>query len=340
LLVIFLSWPWTYANAETAQLRVSGFFSIVHKVIEVEKRFFAELPERTGLEIAVSYAPLDQLGVKMPDALRLVKSRTFDIMVAGLGNVARDDPFIEGADIAGVSTNAEVLRNVLDAYRPAMETRLRERFNIQLMALWPAGIQGLFCNTEIKTIDDLKGKKIRVWNASQALVLEALGATSLTMQMPEVYLALQRGVMDCATTSPSAGNTAKWTEVTTHYVPLSIGAAVNAYHMNLDTWNEFPPTAQRKLAAEFKRLEGELWEVGTTVQDDGLNCSVNREPCKDHKRYNLTLVPKTADFDRKLQIAAEGSAVKAWGAACDKVYPGCSKVWNGSVGKVSSLMVK
>ena len=340
VLAILLTLPWTTAEAETIRLRVAGFFSIVQKVIDVEKRFFEGLPDRTGLDISVTYSPLDQLGIKMPDALRLIKAGTFDVMVAGLGNVARDDPFLEGADIAGVSTNAEVLRKVLESYRPAMETRLAQRFNSKLVALWPAGIQGLFCATEIKTVDDLKGKKVRVWNSSQALVLKALGVTALTMQMPEVYLALQRGVMDCATTSPSAGNTAKWTEVTSHYVPLSIGAAVNAHHMNMATWNKFTAAQQQKLAAEFMDLERQLWHVGTAVQDDGLNCSVGQEPCRDHKRYNLKLVPKTADLDRKLQKAAESSAVAAWGKACNKVYPECSRIWNQSVGKVTNLSIK
>lgn len=332
--------PFATANAAPAELRVAGFFSAVQKIVEVEKPFFEGLAKRSGLDIAVNYNNLDLIGVQMPDALRLVKGGTFDIMVAGLGNVARDDPFLEGADIAGVSTNPETLRKVLDAYRPAMEERLREKFNIKIMALWTAGLQGLFCTTKINDIKDLKGKKVRSFNTSQALVLQALGATSVTMQMPEVYTSLQRGVMDCASTSPSAGNTSRWTEVTTYFVPLAIGGAVNAHFINLDKWKKFTPAEQQKLTAEFNTLEKELWRVGTEVQQDGANCSTNREPCKEHKRYSLVYVPQTPELDRALQKASEESAVAAWGKSCERAYKGCTRIWNDTVGKVTGLRIR
>ena len=338
--VCLIVWPFTGAVAAPTELKVVGFFSGVQKIVEVEKPFFEGLAKRSGLDIAVNYNNLDVIGVQMPDALRLVKGGSFDIMVAGLGNVARDDPFLEGADIAGVSTNAETLRKVLDAYRPAMDERLRERFNLKTMTLWTAGLQGLFCNAKVMDLKDLKGKKIRTYNSSQALVVQALGAISVTMQMPEVYASLQRGVMECATTSPSAGNSTRWTEVTTYYFPLAIGGAVNAHFINLDKWKKFSPAEQQKLTAEFNALERELWLRGTVVQQDGVNCSTGREPCTGHQRYSLTTVTQSPDLDKALQKASEQSAVATWGKNCEKSYPGCTRVWNDSVGKVTGLRIK
>lgn len=123
-------------------------------------------------------------------------------------------------------------------------------------------------------------------------------------------------------------------------MPLAIGAAVNAHYINLEKWKRFSAAEQQKLAAEFRALEKELWRVGTDVQQDGLNCSTGREPCKEHKRYSLTSVPQTPELDRALQTASEASAVAAWGKTCEAAYAGCAAIWNDTVGKATGLRVK
>ena len=51
-------------------------------------------------------------------------------------------------------------------------------------------------------------------------LLLALGASPVTMSFKEVYPALQRGVVDCAITSPTSGNTG---------IGLAVAAAVKGY---------------------------------------------------------------------------------------------------------------
>ena len=77
-------------------------------------------------------------------------------------------------------------------------------------------------------------------------LIEALGATPVTMSFKEVYPALQRGLVDCAITSPTSGNTGNWPEVTTHFLPLGISWSVNAHFINLDKWNSFSDAEKAK----------------------------------------------------------------------------------------------
>ena len=87
------------------------------------------------------------------------------------------------------------------------EKRVAEKFNAKVMTLWPYGPQVFYCNAEIASLDDFEGLKIRSYTASMSTLIEALGASPVTMSFKEVYPALQRGVVDCAITSPTSGNT-------------------------------------------------------------------------------------------------------------------------------------
>ena len=45
------------------------------------------------------------LGLNLGDALRLVRSGAYDVVSTQVGLASRDDPFLEGIDLIGVSTN-------------------------------------------------------------------------------------------------------------------------------------------------------------------------------------------------------------------------------------------
>ena len=89
---------------------------------------------------------------------------------------ARDDPFLEGIDLVGVSTNLKDLRTAVDAYRKALDTRLQKRFNVKILTLWPFGPQVFFSNKPIKGVEDFKGLKIRSFTPSMAKLIEYFGA--------------------------------------------------------------------------------------------------------------------------------------------------------------------
>lgn len=61
--------------------------------------------------------------------------------------------------------------------------------------LWRKGVKGA------TNLEELKGKKIRVPTTGAANLLKALGASPVAIPMPEVYSALERGVIDGTFTS-------------------------------------------------------------------------------------------------------------------------------------------
>lgn len=321
-------------------MRVAGNYSSNVKHSEgIEKPFFTGLAAASGLPLDVKFSPMDTVNVKAEDALRLLRSGIFDVMAVQIGQVARDDPFFEGIDLAGVATSVPALKVSVDAYRDEFDKRLQAKFKAKVLTLWPFGPQVFFCNKPIKSVDDFKGLKIRSFTPSMSAMLKDLGATPVTLAFSEVYSALGNGVVDCGVTSPSSGNSGKWPEVTKYFYPLSVSGSVQGHFVNLAFWNKLTPDQQAKMEAEFKKMEAQMWELAGAGTEDSMNCNVGKE-CKNGTPFKMELVEVTDEGNIKVKAAAEKAVLPAWRDTCNKVDPECSNIWNATVGKAQNIQIK
>ena len=287
---------------------------------------------------AIERSEFQGLGINMADGLRLIRTGAFDVASIQVGLVASDDPFLEGIDLIGVSTDIDELRAAVDAYRDVFASRLEERFGVSPVAFWPFGGQIFFCNEPISTINDMNGLKVRSFTASMSALLEALGATPVTLSFPEVYPALQRGVASCGITSATSANTGKWPEVTTHVLPLSVSGSVQAHVVNVDWWNGLSADQQATLSAQFSAMEAALWDLAAVTNGTALSCTTGGACDSDlYGAYDLTLVELApGDFDT-LRGIAEDVILGDWAERCERVYEGCATVWNDTVGAVRGM---
>lgn len=327
------------AAAET-QLRLLSQSLPTSKQYPPEKAMVDRLAGTKPLDVAVVYNQYETLGLKQADALRLIRSGTFDVISTQIGLASRDDPFLEGIDLIGVAPDMASLKKSVDAFREAFDKRLQEKFNAKALAIWPFGPQVFYCNQEIKSVDDLKGLKVRTFTPSMSALLESFGATPVTLQFSEVYPALQRKVASCGVTSPTSGNVGKWPEVTTHQLPLSVSGSVQGHLANLDWWKKLSPAQQEGIGAEFKKLEDDLWQAAIGLNDDALACNTGKDGCKEHQKFAMTLVSVApADLER-VKKAAEAVVLPDYAKRCAATFPDCAAVWNKTVGAAQSMVIK
>jgi TRAP-type C4-dicarboxylate transport system substrate-binding protein len=302
----------------------------------------AAIEAATDAGFTVSRNEFQVLGLNLADALRMASTGTFQIVTAQVGSAAKDDPFLEGIDLIGVSTDMSELKSSVDAYRDAFNARLEERFGVKALAIWPFGPQVFFCNEAITGLDGLKGLKVRSFTASMSEMLADVGATPVTLSFPEVYPALQRGVASCGVTSPTSANTGKWPEVTTHLYPLAVSGSVQAHIVNLAWFNALPAEEQAALTKVMSDMEAQLWELATTTNDTALACSTG-DDCPEggiYTKYDMTLVPVSdADKTRVTEIAKE-KILPEWAGRCAATFPDCAKVWNETIGAARGLTIQ
>ena len=294
-----------------------------------------------GTGLKAERAEFMALGLNLADALRLVRSGSYDVVSTQVGLASRDDPFLEGIDLIGVSTTMDDLQAAVDAYRDIFDKRITERFGAKVLAIWPFGPQVFFCNQPIKTLDDLKSLRVRSFTPSMSKLIEALGATPVSIPFPEVYPSLQRGVANCGVTSPTSANTGKWPEVTSHLLPLSVSGSIQAHLVNAAWYNKLNPQQQETMTKELRQMEKDLWALARTVNEDATNCSIGKEPCapKPHTKYTMTLAAVSpGDLERVRKISQE-QVLTEWATRCERVYPKCKEAWNGTIGKARNLTI-
>lgn len=299
-----------------------------------EQPFFEQLAAKTGLPITIEYKPLDTLGIKDTEQLRIMKAGLFDMVSLRFSQNSRDEPALIGMDLVGGSPDYEKSRKVVEAWLPTLDARLQKQFDIKLLGHWPFGPQMIFCKKPITQLSDVKGMKIRVADQSMAKFLELVGATPVPMAFSEVHQALSLGVLDCAVTGPSSANSAAWTEIVTHQLPLGFQMSMNGYAISLKTWNRMTPDQQVKLQAAFTELTNDIWKYSKELSDDALRCNEGSDPCTTGKKFKVKTVP-VSEADLKLVATAiDKVSFPAWAPVCDKTNPTCSADWKKTVGPI------
>ncbi len=107
----------------------------------------------------------------------------------------------------------------------------------------------------VKTLEDLKGMKFAAQGPAVARVIGALGAAPVVMPQPEIYNALDRGLVDGNFNNLESYVVFKTVEVAKYLtVDLDLMANKTVTMMNLDSWNKLPPDIQ-KIIEENSGLE-------------------------------------------------------------------------------------
>jgi len=114
--------------------------------------------------------------------------------------------------------------------------------------------------------DDFKGLTMRSFSSGDADTLKALGAAPTVMSSSEMYMALQRGTVDGATTGMPAAVSRKVQEVQKFMTEANYTTAQFAVQASLKWWGKLPQDQQDAILKAGK--EAEEWIRGAIAQSE------------------------------------------------------------------------
>ncbi len=106
----------------------------------------------------------------------------------------------------------------------------------------------------VETLADLKGMKIRTPSAMMGKLIKKWGGVPVAMPAPEVYMSLERGVIDAIFLDPLTLMGIKCNEVTKYHTRVGISSTVFFFVMNKKSWDRLPPDVQKvinELSGEY-----------------------------------------------------------------------------------------
>ncbi len=203
------------------------------------------IEERTNGRVKITFYAGESLA-KAPDTYDAVVNGTADMGWPDPGFTPGVFPLSEVANLPMVFPSSEVggaiYWDLVKKYM--MDTEFK---NVKVLWVNVLGtFQGWSREKEIRTLEDLKGMKIAAQSPTLVPVIEALGGVPTFIPEPEIYTALERGIVDGRFVEFEAAWVFKTFEVT-KYRTENINLAVNKSLgiMNLDVWNKLPPDIQK-----------------------------------------------------------------------------------------------
>lgn len=147
---------------------------------------------------------------------------------------------------------SEVLWKLYEKY-PSIQKQFADN---KVVLTWTSNPYFLLTvNKQVKTMDDMKGLKIRTTGGPPTDMLKALGAVPTPMGMPDVYLNLQKGVIDGALLPWESIISFKQYEVVKYYTYAPFHAVYFTQAFNLQKWNSLNPDIQKGIMS-VSGLEG------------------------------------------------------------------------------------
>jgi tripartite ATP-independent transporter DctP family solute receptor len=194
---LLLSATCLHATAQD-KLQIAGNFATSHpSSVAVEKIFKAEVARLTNNTLQVDVFPAMQLG-GAKENVDGVRAGTLGLTWVGAAFMSRIAPEIEAVSLPFVFKNRESAYRVIDGpVGKAIDQKLLDK-GFVVLGWMELGMRHV-TNSKgpIKTVDDLKGMKIRMQpNETHLASFRALGANPVAMDVKELYSALEQKVVD------------------------------------------------------------------------------------------------------------------------------------------------
>ena len=262
-----------------------------------------ELEKRSNGKVKVQYFFAEAL-VKTMDSLPAVSSGIADVQFFAPGYFPTQMALSGVADLLFQTqsnwVSARAYNEMADTFPPFQ--KMMKDNNIKLISIWPASEVVMVSAKPIKTLDDLKGKKIRALGLMNK-AMKMLGATPVAMPLPEVYEALERGTIDAVTGLPyHLVVSFKLQEAAKNIINPGLGCyASGGYFMNLKTWNKLPEDIKKivnQLNNEFPdvaiKMQAELHKK-TTEALLKAKCNIYSLSTGEVAKWKAVLVPAIYD---------------------------------------------
>lgn len=331
-----VSLPAGAQDLPAAKLKLIGGISVTSQSKQLEVPFWRErIAKASGGKITVEIQPFNEINLKGPEILRLVARGVADGGTAFLGHMSGDVPRNEGPDLAGLSPDFDLFRRVTDAYRPTLAAHY-ETLGLKLLGMWSYQAQVMFCREPLKSLGDLKGKKVRTAAASQADFIEYFGGTAVPMNVGEVQPALANGLIDCSFTGTLGAYQLGWFPAAKAVFPLPITWGSIGFVMNAKKWESLPESVRAFLQAQVKGLEDEIWALNRREHQIGLDCTTGKE-CPLGKPVTMTATQPPESDKEALRKALRESVLPKWAKRCGEA---CVKEWNATVGAVAGIRIE
>jgi TRAP-type C4-dicarboxylate transport system substrate-binding protein len=307
-------------------LRIVGGLGSLNQYTRHEQPFWeTELARLSGGRFTAEIVPFDRAGIRSQEVLTLVQLGAVPFATLPVSGGITKVPELTAPDLAGLNPDMASMRRSVAAFRPYLEGMMRERYGIEVLALYVYPAQVVYCKKPFAGLKGLAGMRVRTSGPAQSDWIEALGGKPVTTGFGEILPYLERDELDCAITGTMSGNTVGLDKLTTHIHPMAVSWGLSLFAANGAAWNALPPELKALIKRELPRVEREIWDESERETADGLACNIGAPACKAGRRGGMIEVMTSAADERLRRDIFASTVLPRWLQRCG---PQCAAIWN------------
>ena len=238
--------PAVLAQSAAVELKMHSFVPPNHVIwTDVLMPWGADVAKHSNNQLTIKFFPAMQLGGKPPELYRQAVQGIADIVFTLPGYTSADFPMMALTELPGTAKTAE--EGTRKLWQNFDQFLARDFKGTKVLMLWNSDWASIMTKAKpVKTLEDMKGMKIRTPSAAQSAQLDALGATPIDMPAPAIYNNLDRGVIDASMIPMSAALDFKLIEVAKFYtIDAPLGRSPFLIAMNRAKYDGLAPNLKK-----------------------------------------------------------------------------------------------
>ena len=188
----------------------------------------------------------------------------------------------------------------------------KEADKVGIKVLTTYGWSGLQCFSirPIRTLEDAHGQKWRVYTPPLSQAVKNLGASPVTIGIPETYQAFERGVIDAGYMGVTWAYSYKWHEVAKYITKVDLGVPAQAFFAN--------KKALEALSPDLKNAVIQAGQEAQKISWGAIDGFVNKkwESFKEEK-CTIYILPE----NERNRWIAQAKAKEIWDEESKKIGP-------------------
>ncbi len=256
------------ASAAEVTLKFANWLPGGHHWTTTARSFADSIEKASGgsIQILIDKAPL----AKPPGQYDLAKNGVRDLVMGVSAYTAGRHQLYRMAEVPFATPNAATGSPGLHNWYTKHGFDKKEFTGTKLISAFVHGPGLLHSKKEIKTLEDIKGVKIRVGGGG-VLMAKRLGAVPVAMSATKAYESLQRGTTDAAFFPYESVHGFKLAELVKFHLEVPGGLYTTSFYvaMGEKKWDSLPASARKALnkagGATGSKLIGQGWDAADAV---------------------------------------------------------------------------
>lgn len=238
-----------------------------------------------------------ETGVKITEKMSAVENGIVQMADMLLFLQAGEEPFLAVDTLPYLIQGQSEMKTWLEVAGPSYD-KIFAKHNQKALYYVPWPSPGVYSKKPVVSADDMKGQRIRAFNATSFAFLEKLGAAPVELPFGELAAAVAAGTVDGAATSTSTGANSKLYQFTSDFNPLNWSMSPDAVTVNLDAWNALSNKERATIQGLADKMEADFWAA--SAAEDASKTAILVENGMTVSKADASLKAKMAEAGKSM----------------------------------------